>query len=298
MAIHKFVKKAIFAAIASPRHWVPEFPMLTGEEWDPLHEDPQLPGYSSPREDLLFIGKKMLDTGVAVALFEELAGKPSGFGKCVTSCIIADDILKSVMEKIEPRIIHNVDTVSEGFEAFLGAVWLKSGKDTTLVTEWVVSLIQPLARAASPAYVEYVRSQPPRPDTRGQSNLKPKKAGMKQTKPPQKPPRLSSASQLLKNLERLQRNGYAPPRSPPTGSSPHATPSPPLSGYPFLFSPTVPCPANDLAPLLTTSPLKSMLAGWGQPEWHSHRSREIDPILSETVYSATLALLTSGPYIA
>ncbi|KAJ7693849.1 hypothetical protein B0H17DRAFT_1199536 [Mycena rosella] len=141
-------------------------------------------------------GKAIFHLGLILFIVDELPGKPPGFSKRFRFRVHRRGryILKKFVSIIHPSAVDNVGKLDGRFFAFLGAVWEKTGRDTSQLTDWFYTLLQLLAKIATAAYVQQY--------ARRTSNQRGPAAAVSFDRGTNYPKRASSKLTFLRNLRK------------------------------------------------------------------------------------------------
>ncbi|KAJ7622906.1 hypothetical protein DFH06DRAFT_1481880 [Mycena polygramma] len=163
MVAPKILERAAVEALQNPVLLVSPFPSLPHEDWVRLvpvevtDSPPDLVDTEPPRAGVLEIFSDMGRTLVLLSLklvaSDYIASRPPGFSKALEACLLASDMLKKILARIDPRTIFNsVARVDGGFYAFVGGVWYRAKRNIVQVTSWLSVILEPLVEAIAIAY--------------------------------------------------------------------------------------------------------------------------------------------------
>ncbi|KAJ7140258.1 hypothetical protein C8R43DRAFT_1018085 [Mycena crocata] len=95
------------------------------------------------------IGLGLFRFATTMALVGETPMQPKEFAKFFGTAVESNQIMKPLLAKTDPRIVtNNVGLVHHGFYVFVAAVWFATGRNNGPVLDWLVSLLEPLVKAA------------------------------------------------------------------------------------------------------------------------------------------------------
>ncbi|KAJ6514881.1 hypothetical protein C8R47DRAFT_1190143 [Mycena vitilis] len=169
MVAPKILERAAIGALQNPALLVSRFPSLPHEDWvrlvpvavtdsDPppdladsdVTEPPPRAGLIEVFSD---IGRTLVLLSLKVVASDYIASRPPGFSKALEACLLASDMLKKILARIDPRTIFNsVARVDGGFYAFVGGVWYRAKRNIVQVTSWLSVILEPLVEAIAIAY--------------------------------------------------------------------------------------------------------------------------------------------------
>ncbi|KAJ7105481.1 hypothetical protein C8R43DRAFT_1165624 [Mycena crocata] len=240
--MQKVIKDTVIAKIKSSDTLILPLPVLDDPDWDPLFPEPAPaaseivvasplngpPPTATELDNYEFVGLWLYGFAIMLSIEPHLARKPVGFAKGMEGCFKSNEVMKTFLAAAERTILQNdVSKVDEGFYAFIAAVWYKYPPTTrtAVVNAWLVSILEPLVRAAGDAVSSnwatwYI---PPK-----SSNLR---SGSKSsTSGGSKIPRRTQDVQLLKNIRTFQeaekRKTKAPTLATTTPAAEVQTPAP------------------------------------------------------------------------
>ncbi|KAJ7140253.1 hypothetical protein C8R43DRAFT_1018066 [Mycena crocata] len=188
------MKKAMGQEINSDSFRSPPLPVLPLTDWPNILPDnfddadsiPSTPLSATAAQRYDIIGLSLFRFATAMALVGEMPMQPKEFAKCFEAAAESNQILKPMLAKSDQRIVaNNVGLVQHGFYVFVAAVWFATGRNKGPVPDWLVSMLEPLVKAAGRAV---------------KSNL----TWYKQTRAATQISRTADETLLLQNIRNLQ----------------------------------------------------------------------------------------------
>ncbi|KAJ7656362.1 hypothetical protein DFH06DRAFT_1410998 [Mycena polygramma] len=164
------------------------------------------------------MGETTLAQSVMLVLREDLIGKPKGFLKTVQHAILSRDVLKLVMDKVDPRLAKDVARVDIGFQEYVGGLLVEEHYDTGKVARTLWPVLAPLIEVAGSAYLGSTNID------RGSSSPEPEVAvsGGAAVSGSTRKSKAAADHQFLLNAWSVQQNPAPSPPRTPSETSPDA----------------------------------------------------------------------------
>ncbi|KAJ7656453.1 hypothetical protein DFH06DRAFT_471690 [Mycena polygramma] len=108
-------------------------------------------------------GYATLNQALFLMVVDSLVDKPAGFLLALQTAICCNDVLKALINKIDPKLAENIEPTARmdiGFCQLIGVMWELEGRRSESVTRLLTPFLEPLLQAAGDTFIAFHSTAP------------------------------------------------------------------------------------------------------------------------------------------